>query len=167
MDSFAVSIGMGTKHPTKNVFLGFYLGLYFAIFHVFMLFIGYVTGFGLYQWIAPYANLLSCLLLIFLGTKAIYESYSGSADESETDVTHKFMLILAFVTSIDAMAAGFSLTLFDISVFIAGFVIAIFVLMFSWFGVFIGAKSGRYLASKAEILGGIVLILVGFKILLV
>jgi putative Mn2+ efflux pump MntP len=167
MDSFAVSVGMGTKHSRKNVFLGFYLGIYFAIFHVFMLFIGHVTGLGLYQWIAPYANLLSCVLLVFLGGKAIYGSYFDQADELDTDVTHKVMLLLAFITSIDAMAAGFSLTLFDISVFIAGFVIAAVVFLFSWIGVFIGTKSGTYLAGKAEIFGGIVLILVGFKILLV
>ena len=125
MDSFAVSVGMGTKHSRKNVFLGFYLGIYFAIFHVFMLFIGHVTGLGLYQWIAPYANLLSCVLLVFLGGKAIYGSYFDQADELDTDVTHKVMLLLAFITSIDAMAAGFTLTLMTTTITISVLIIGL------------------------------------------
>lgn len=167
MDSFAVSVSIGTKHATNKRYLGLYLGLYFAIFHVCMLLLGHATGSGLYQWIAPYASLLAALLLIFLGGKAIYGSYCDGPDKTPVNISHKLMLLVAFATSIDAIAAGFTLKLFDISVFAASSVIAIFVFLFSGLGALIGAKSGTYLADKAEILGGIVLMLIGFKIFLV
>jgi putative Mn2+ efflux pump MntP len=76
------------------------------------------------------------------------------------------MLILAIATSIDAMAAGFTLTLIEVNPFIACFVIGVATFIFSWLGVYVGAKSGTFLESKAELFGGIILILIGFKVLL-
>jgi putative Mn2+ efflux pump MntP len=77
------------------------------------------------------------------------------------------MLVLAIATSIDALAAGFSLTLLDVNSFFACTLIGLTTLVFSGVGVFVGAKSGTWLESKAEIFGGIVLILIGFKLLFV
>ena len=77
------------------------------------------------------------------------------------------MLVLAIATSIDAMAAGFSLTLLDINPLIACATIGFTTLFFSVLGVFIGAKSGTWLESKAELLGGVVLILIAIKILFI
>ena len=76
------------------------------------------------------------------------------------------MLMLAIATSIDALAAGFALTLMDINPFIACGIIGITTFVFSWIGVFIGSRSGTWLESKAELSGGIVLILIGLKIVL-
>jgi len=75
--------------------------------------------------------------------------------------------MLAIATSIDAMAAGFALTLLDVGPLVACLIIGVTTYCFSWAGVFIGARSGTWLESKAELLGGIVLILIGLKILLV
>jgi putative Mn2+ efflux pump MntP len=77
------------------------------------------------------------------------------------------MLMLAIATSIDAMAAGFALTLLDVGPFVACLIIGLTTYCFSWAGVFIGTKSGTWLESKAEVFGGIVLVLIGLKILLV
>ena len=74
--------------------------------------------------------------------------------------------MLAIATSIDAMAAGFTLTLLEVNPFIACAIIGIATFIFSYAGVFIGVKSGTWLESKAELLGGIILILIGFKMLL-
>lgn len=76
------------------------------------------------------------------------------------------MLTLAIATSIDAMAAGFSLTLLDINPYVACLVIGLTTFAFSVTGVFVGRKSGTWLESKAEIFGGIVLILMGIKFLI-
>jgi len=75
------------------------------------------------------------------------------------------MLMLAIATSIDAMAAGFTLTLLGINPFIACLVIGFTTFGFSWLGVFIGVKSGTWLESKAELTGGVILILIGLKML--
>jgi putative Mn2+ efflux pump MntP len=76
------------------------------------------------------------------------------------------MLMLAIATSIDAMAAGFSLTLLEVNALSACLIIAVTTFLFSWLGVFIGYRSGTWLESRAELFGGVVLILIGLKILL-
>jgi putative Mn2+ efflux pump MntP len=97
----------------------------------------------------------------------IYESFAEGIEEDITAITHRVMLMLAIATSIDAMAAGFALTLLDVGPFIACLIIGVTTYCFSWTGVFIGIKSGTWLESKAELFGGVVLILIGLKILLV
>lgn len=75
------------------------------------------------------------------------------------------MLTLAIATSIDAMAAGFSLTLLPINPFLACFIIGMITFVMSFIGVFVGKISGTWLESKAEILGGVVLVIIGFRLL--
>ena len=81
-------------------------------------------------------------------------------------ITNKMMLLLSIATSIDAMAAGFSLTLLHVNVYLACFIIGVTTFLFSWAGVLIGKTSGTWLESRAEIFGGTVLILMGIKVLL-
>ena len=76
------------------------------------------------------------------------------------------MLILAIATSIDAMAAGFSLTLMPVNPFIACFIIGTITFTFSWLGVLVGTKGGTWLESKAEFVGGITLIFMAIKIII-
>ena len=95
----------------------------------------------------------------------IYESISGGVDKDIVKITHKVMFVLAIATSIDALAAGFSLTLLDVNAFVACAIIGLVTLIFSGVGVFVGAKSGTWLESKAELFGGIVLVLIGCKLL--
>ena len=96
----------------------------------------------------------------------IYESIAEGIEEDIAQITHKVMLMLAIATSIDAMAAGFTLTLLEVNPFIACAIIGVTTFLFSWVGVFVGAKSGVWLESKAELLGGVILIAIGLKILL-
>ena len=128
--------------------------------------IGYLGGKGVLGWIESYASWFAFLLLLLIGIKMIYESFSDNVEEVISKITHRVMLILAIATSIDAMAAGFSLTVLDVNPFIACGIIGSITFLFSWLGVFIGAKTGTWLESKAEFLGGVTLILIGVKILL-
>jgi len=96
----------------------------------------------------------------------IFESFAEGIEEDIKIITHRVMLMLAIATSIDAMAAGFALTLLDVSPLIACFIIGVTTFIFSYIGVFIGTRSGTWLESKAELFGGVVLILIGLKILL-
>ena len=166
MDAFAVSIGLGSKHTIATKSLAIMSGIYFGFFQAVMPLFGYVAGKGVMSWVESYAPLIAFILLLLIGAKMIYESFSEGIEEDIAKITHKVMLILAIATSIDAMAAGFTLTLLDFNVFAACLLIGLTTFVFSWGGVFIGAKSGTWLESKAELVGGIVLILIGLKILL-
>jgi putative Mn2+ efflux pump MntP len=166
MDAFAVSIGLGTKNRRNPISLALMAGAYFGLFQALMPMLGYLGGKGVFGWIEAYAPWIAFFLLVLIGGKMIYESFAEGVEEDITEVTHKVMLMLAIATSIDAMAAGFALTLLDVSPFIACLVIGATTYAFSFIGVFVGIKSGAWLESKAELLGGIVLVLIGLKILL-
>lgn len=167
MDAFAVSIGLGSKHTKKTTYLAAMAAIYFGVFQAFMPLIGYMGGKGVFGWVESYAPWVAFILLLLVSGKMIYDSMSDGIEEDIAKITHKVMLILAIATSIDAMAAGFSLTLLDVNPVIACAMIGFTTLVFSWVGVFVGAKSGTWLESKAELFGGIVLLLLGIKMLFV
>ncbi|MBU1213923.1 MAG: manganese efflux pump MntP family protein [Gammaproteobacteria bacterium] len=165
MDAFAVSIGLGSKGDTKG--LGLKAGLYFGAFQALMPFIGYLGGKGVLGWVENYAHWIAFGLLALIGGKMIYESLHEGIEEDIAALTHRMMLLLAIATSIDAMAAGFSLTLLEVNAYLACAIIGVTTFAFSWIGVRIGEKSGTWLESKAEMFGGVVLILIGVKMLVV
>jgi len=165
MDAFAVSIGLGAKHNSKVLPLGLMSAIYFGLFQGFMPLIGYLGGKGVLSWVAAYAQWIAFLLLVLIGAKMLYESFTEGIEEDIVQITHRVMLILAIATSVDAMAAGFSLTLLEVNPFVACIIIGVFTSIFSWLGVLIGAKSGTWLESKAEFFGGVTLILMGLKML--
>lgn len=164
MDAFAVSIGLGSKGSSRG--LGLTAGIYFGVFQGLMPFIGYLGGRGVLSWVDAYAHWVAFGLLALIGAKMIYEGLQEGIEEDIKAITHKVMLILAIATSIDAMAAGFSLTLLDVNAYLACLIIGVTTFAFSWTGVLIGKHSGTWLESRAEIFGGTVLILMGIKILL-
>ena len=165
MDAFAVSIGLGARKNSPG--LAIRSGLYFGVFQALMPFIGYLGGKGVLGWVEAYAHWIAFGLLVLVGAKMIYEAMQEGVEENISAVTNRMMLILAIATSIDAMAAGFSLTLLNANPYIACLIIGATTFAFSWGGVFIGRKSGTWLESKAEFFGGAVLILIGIRMLFV
>lgn len=163
MDAFAVSIGLGSKGNTRG--LGLKAGLFFGTFQALMPFLGYLGGKGVLGWVDAYAHWIAFGLLALIGGKMIYEGLHEGIEEDIAAVTNKMMLVLAVATSIDAMAAGFSLTLLEINAYLACLIIGATTFGFSWAGVQIGKRSGTWLENKAEIFGGTVLILIGIKML--
>ncbi len=163
MDAFAVSIGLGSKGNTRG--LGLKAGLFFGAFQALMPFIGYLGGKGVLGWVEAYSHWIAFGLLALIGGKMIYEGLQEGIEEDIAAITNKMMLLLAVATSIDAMAAGFSLTLLNFNAYLACLIIGVTTFAFSWAGVEIGKKSGTWLESKAEIFGGVVLILIGIKFL--
>lgn len=167
MDAFAVSIGLGAKKGSFHLALK--AGLFFGVAQALMPLMGYLGGKEILGWVANYTHWIAFALLAFIGAKMIYEGIQEEAEEeiSETsEITNKTMFILAIATSIDAMAAGFGLNLLEANPYIACLSIGIITFAFSAVGVFIGKNSGTWLEGKAEIFGGIVLILMGIKFLL-
>lgn len=166
MDAFAVSIGLGSQNRSNTLYLALKAAIYFGLFQALMPLVGFLAGHGMLGWIEAYAPWVAFVLLLLIGGKMIYESFAEGIEEDIAAVTHRVMLILAIATSIDAMAAGFTLTLLDFNPFLACALIGAATFGFSMAGVFIGEKSGTWLESKAERLGGVILVLIGFKILL-
>lgn len=166
MDAFAVAIGLGAKKYPDIKILALKVGLFFGIFQALMPLFGYLASVGLGQYITSIDHWVAFILLGAIGAKMIYESRSEDATDDITGVSNKILLVLAIATSIDAMAAGFTLNLFEVNVLISIALIGVITFGFSYAGVFVGLRSGVWLESKAEFIGGVILILIGFKILL-
>lgn len=183
MDAFAVSIGLGAKQANtpfsssakaKSMLLRLALmaALYFGIAQGVMPLIGYLLGSALLGWLASAAPWIGCIILVVLGVKMLYEAISGEEEEEElgsdnnTKIDHKLMTTMAIATSIDAMAAGFTLNLLAVNAWTACLIIALVTAVFSFGGVYLGRQSGTWLEDKAEILGGVVLIAIGIKMVL-
>lgn len=166
MDAFAVSIGLGSKKVVNTRSLRIKAAIYFGFFQGFMPILGYFSGKGLSSWIEDYAPWIAFFLLVFIGCKMIYESLSEGIEEDIAKVTHRVLFVLAIATSIDAMAAGYAISLLEVDIAVACLIIGVTTFAFSWIGVDIGERSGVWLESKAELFGGLVLIAIAFKILL-
>lgn len=182
MDAFAVSIGLGAKQSSTAyassakakamlLRLAVMAGLYFGIAQGIMPLIGYLLGSALLGWLASAAPWIGCIILVGLGAKMLYEAISDEEEEElgsedNTKIDHKLMTTMAIATSIDAMAAGFTLNLLAVNAWVACLIIAIVTALFSFGGVYLGRQSGTWLEDKAEILGGVVLIAIGIKMVL-
>ena len=166
MDAFAVSIGLGAKRKKEVKKMALMAAGYFGVFQALMPFFGYWAGKGVLGWVASYAPWVAFLLLALIGAKMIYESFHAGIEEELKNITHQVMVVLAIATSIDAMAAGFVLPLLGVNVLYSCIFIGIITYLFSYAGVLVGAKSGTKLENKAELFGGVTLILIGLKILL-
>ncbi|MDO6461656.1 manganese efflux pump MntP family protein [Granulosicoccaceae sp. 1_MG-2023] len=166
MDAFAVAIGLGSRHQEHTGRLALSTGLYFGLFQGAMPVVGYLAGLGLAGLITAIDHWVAFALLSIIGGKMLYESLGEPIEEDICHLSHRVLLTLAIATSIDAMAAGFTLTLMSTGLWLSVISIGLVTFLFSYAGVFIGARSGIWLEKKAEVLGGVVLILIGVKILI-
>ncbi|WP_263831894.1 manganese efflux pump MntP [Sulfurospirillum oryzae] len=165
MDAFAVSIGLGAKQNSEYRSLALKAGLFFGVFQAIMPLIGYLGGKGVLGFVSSYASYIAFGLLLLIGAKMIYEGVNEGVEEEIAKITNKIMLTLAIATSIDAMAAGFSLMLLPLNPLLACGIIGLTTFIISFIGVYVGKLTGTWLESKAEIFGGVVLVAIGFRIL--
>ena len=167
MDAFAVSICKGLA--VKNAKLKHMLitGLWFGGFQAAMPILGYYVGSFFHSYIEKFDHWIAFVLLAAIGINMIREAF-GKSDEKPTDASFGFktMLLMALATSIDALAAGIAIAMERKNVFISVAFIGIITFILSASGVKIGAVFGEKYKSKAELAGGIILILLGLKILL-
>lgn len=169
MDCFAVSCSTGIEQPClkfKNVFL---FAFFFGLFQGGMPILGWLSGEIVVNYISRFANWVSFVILAFIGGKMIWESIHGSEDAQKNDMA-KFgtVILLSIATSIDALAVGFSFSMMQtINIWSAALVIGLVSLFISLFGFFLAKKLSKHIPSNiATIIGGIVLIGIGLKILL-
>ncbi len=164
MDAFAVCLTLGMKYSKNAWRIGLRAGAYFGFFQAFMPFIGYMGGEIVQKYIGGYDKLIACILLSFIGLKMIKEAYEEG--QSIKELSSKTLVLLALATSIDALAVGMSLHLFSLNAFMSMFLIGLITFIISFLGVMLGKKSSQKYKKNAEILGGIILISIGLKIIL-
>lgn len=164
MDAFAVSICKGLGMTKVNRKQALTIGLYFGGFQALMPFIGYMLGIRFEKYITSIDHWIAFILLGFIGGKMVYEAVK----EKDLALNQGEMLLLAIATSIDALAVGimFAFTYDSLNIYWAIAIIGFTTFVLSIIGVIVGNFFGNKYKKKSEIAGGIILILIGVKILL-
>lgn len=168
MDAFAVAVCKGLSIQNARLKEALIVGLYFGVFQAVMPLIGYSIGVQFAEYITAFDHWIAFLLLGFIGGKMIKESLSDKcpAASSSSSLLPKEMLPLAVATSIDALAVGVSFAFLSVRIAPAVSFIGVTTLVLSMLGVVVGKGAGARFKTKAELAGGIVLVLIGVKILL-
>ena len=171
MDAFAVSVckGLGMKKLNKKQAL--IIGLYFGGFQALMPFVGWLLGSQFQKYITSIDHWIAFILLDFIGGKMMIEAVREWNEEEVVDVMdapidHKNMLVLAVATSIDALTVGITFAFLGTPIVEAITIIGITTMVISIAGVVVGNFFGSRYKSKAEFIGGLILVLLGLKILL-
>ena len=166
MDAFAVSIckglSLGKIKPSHCV----KAGLWFGGFQGLMPLIGFLLAGIFAGFIDQYDHWVAFALLFLIGANMIREVFSKDEDKQDAAMDIKTMLLLAIATSIDALAIGVTFAFLDVNIILSVLIIGVTTFIFSVAGIKVGSLFGTKYKSKAELAGGIILILIGAKILL-
>lgn len=166
MDAFAVSVCKGLslgKINLKNMCIA---GAWFGGFQALMPFIGYLLGTRFENLVDTYDHWIAFSLLLIIGANMIREAVSGEEEDVDASMGFKSMLLLAVATSIDALAVGVTFAFLEVQIIPAITFIGCTTFILSAAGVKVGSLFGYRYKNKAEICGGVILILLGIKILL-
>ena len=181
MDAFAVSItkGMTLKSLSKGIAIK--IALFFGVFQAAMPLIGWILGIGFQDHIKAIDHWIALILLSILGGKMIYEFYKGRKGEKEEvndaeievsttlesdkdELSNKELTTLAIATSIDALAVGISFAFLDVNIILSSLIIGVITFIICFIGVIAGKKIGGLFKDYAELIGGIILIIIGINI---
>lgn len=168
MDAFAASVCKGLGMCRLNIKHTLVIGIFFGGFQALMPTLGYLIGGIFYEYISRFGHWISFALLAFIGIKALIDAIKERGqDVCETDTRIKFgeMLILAIATSIDAFAVGVTFSLISVNIVLAVTLIGCTTFVLSVIAVIIGHLVGTKYRTPARIIGGIILIILGIKIL--
>ncbi len=166
MDAFAVSVCKGLAMPKCTFKKAAIVGLWFGGFQALMPAIGYVLGAQFQEAIASIDHWIAFVLLALIGGNMIHEALDNDEEEADASLDVKTMFLLAVATSIDALAIGITFAFLKVNIIPAVCFIGIVTFIISFAGVKIGNVFGARYKNKAEIVGGVILILLGLKILL-
>ena len=166
MDAFAVAICKGLAFGRIRLRQALVVGLYFGVFQAAMPTIGYFLGMGFRQYIESFDHWIAFGLLAFLGVRMIIEAVRGGEEAVSSSLDIRVKTLLAIATSIDALAAGISLSVLDASIGTAALFIGIITFSLSVAAVYIGGYIGAKFKKPAELAGGAALVLLGIKVLI-
>lgn len=168
VDAFAVALAAGVSLCNVSPRQTFRLAWHFGFFQCGMNIIGWAAGLTIRSLIESVDHWIAFGLLAFVGMHMIFEALHGAAEEQKTDPTRgKTLVLLSVATSIDALAVGLSFAVLNISIWYPALVIGVVATALTAFGLHLGCLVGSTsrLGKRAEIVGGLVLIAIGIKIL--
>jgi manganese efflux pump family protein len=171
MDALAVSVVNGCIIKNLNFKHALRIAFFFGLFQAVMPLAGWAAGLYFRTYIEKIDHWIAFVLLLFIGGKMIYESTIIKKDVCEIGAKKKncldftTLILLSIATSIDALAVGISFSILNINIIEPILIIGAVTFVMCFFGVLIGDKIGHFFEDKLEIAGGVILILMGFKIL--
>lgn len=166
MDAFAVSVCKGLSMKKMNWKKAIIIGLYFGIFQALMPVLGYFLGTTFDHFITSIDHWISLILLAGIGINMIKEAFTQDSENCNDKIDAKTMVILSIATSIDALAVGITFACLRVKIILPSISIGLITFTLSIIGVRIGNRFGNKYQSRAEFSGGLILILLGIKILL-
>ena len=166
MDAFAVSVCKGLSVRTLRSRYVFSVAMWFGGFQALMPLLGYFMGVSFADYVTEFDHWISFVLLGIIGGKMIKESLCDESVEVNPDFSFRTMFVLAVATSIDALAVGVSFAFLQVEIWLAVMLIGVTTAAFSGLGIIIGHRFGARYKSKAEFAGGVILVMIGLKILL-
>ena len=166
-DTFAVSVSSGLVLRKISFFNATKFAFVLAFFQGLMPMIGWFIGSGVKKYMMAYDHWIAFLLLAVLGIKMIYESFLNDEDRLTINpMRFTVMVSMAVATSIDALVVGLSFAFFEVNIYMTVFLIGSVTFIVSMLGILFGKKAGARLGKRMEIVGGLILIAIGLKILI-
>ncbi len=166
MDAFAVSVCKGLNMKKVNYAHAVIIGGFFGVFQAVMPLIGWTVGKQFADLVTSVSHWIAFGLLAFIGTKMLIEAFKGDEEEVPDGLNYKELLVLAVATSIDALAVGVVFAFEDVRIIPSVLIIGVTTFVLSVIGVAIGNRFGAKYNKGAQIAGGVILVLLGIKILL-
>ena len=166
MDAFTMSLCKGFSMRKFHLKKAIIVGIYFGFFQAFMPFIGYFLGKKFGSFLAIIDHWIAFFLLLLIGVNMIQDAFLEEDDRVTDDISFFVMIPLAIATSIDALTVGILFSFLEVFILFSILLIGIITFFFSSLGVWIGYHFGMHYRMGATVLGGSLLILLGFKILL-
>jgi putative Mn2+ efflux pump MntP len=167
-DCFAVALSASVSKKSLPLWQGLRVGFAFGFFQAGMIIIGWLAGRTVVDFISNYDHWLAFGLLLFVGGRMIWESvHEKEEKEAGIDITRWFLLLLlSLATSLDALAVGLSFAFLEVNLALASVTIGIVAFIITFSGFLAGKKLGALIGKRTEIIGGIILIIIGLRILL-
>jgi putative Mn2+ efflux pump MntP len=167
MDAFAVCLGAGTQARTTGPRPTFRLAFHFGLFQFLMPVLGWFAGTTIVRYISAYDHWVAFGLLAFVGGRMVWSGFHPEEGSQKNDPSRGWTLVLlSIAVSIDALAIGLSLGIIGVTIWVPAGIIGIVTGLVSWLGLRLGNKLGEKFGKRMEIIGGMILILLGLRILL-
>lgn len=166
MDAAAVSLAAASTGFASDFRAKFRLAFHFGLFQFFMPIIGWFLGISFVSYIASFSHWVAFFLLSFVGIRMIYEGVNKSPEKQKKDPSKGMtMVMLSVATSIDALAVGLSFAVLEVNIWYPSIIIGVITAILSLLAIIIGEKLNIMFGKQMEIFGGIVLLIIGSRIL--
>jgi putative Mn2+ efflux pump MntP len=167
MDAFAVSLGIGTTRFAYGPRPLFRLSFHFGLFQALMPVLGWLVGTRIERYIAPIDHWVALALLFFVGIRMIRSGLNPDGESHETDPSRwPTLILLSIAVSIDAFAIGLTLAMLEVGIIYPAIVIGIVTGVLSLIGLLAGHRLGSRFGKRMEVIGGVLLILIGVRVVL-